>query len=334
MIDAVPMPDQFQFSSEGFPEDEAFRKYVRLYSGGSDVSRGTGAFHARVRAWRMDNLLLFERTLTGVVHARSGRADTDGFDHIVVTLVLAGQVTGSPESGFTEAGPGDIYLTDTLRPSSTAFQDAHVLTASVARVIIGVALGNHAGLHGRILTAPENLVLADFMQSLARHGDRFRPQVLASLGRAFIDILSSATAVDLAGRGEARRKDFVRRETVKRHILDNLADRSMTVGTISKATGISRSALYRLFEVDAGVAGLILSRRLEAVRAALDRRIEVSADGLATQFGFASAMTMARSFSDEYGVSPGAYRKAVAATVPGDSEDSQRRWESWLIEIS
>ncbi|WP_339931987.1 helix-turn-helix domain-containing protein [uncultured Brevundimonas sp.] len=328
------MPDQFQFSSAGLTENEAFGKYVRLYSGGSDVSRGEGSFHARVRAWRMDNLLLFERNLSGVIHARSGRANTDGFDHIVITLVLAGQVVGGADSGFIEAEPGDIYLTDTLRPSRTAFHNAHVLTASVARTLVGVALGSHAGLHGRVLKAPENLVLADFMQSLARHGDLLRPEVLASLGRAFIDVLSSATLVDRPGGGEARRKDFVRRETVKRHILDNLGHPDLSVESISKATGISRSGLYRLFEMEGGIAGLILDRRLEAVRGALDRRAGTTLDGLATQFGFSNATAMGRSFTEAYGVSALTYRKAVAATAPGDSDDSQRRWESWLIEIT
>ena len=327
------MPDQFQFSSAGLSEGEAFDRYVRLYSGGSDVSRGEGDFHARVRAWRMDNLLLFERILSGVVHARTGRASTDGFDHIVITLVLAGRVTGGPESAFEEVGPTDIYLTDTLRPSRTEFFNAHVLTASVARTLVGVALGSHAGLHGRVLRVPENLVLADFMQSLARHGDLLRGEVLASLGRAFIDVLSSATA-ERSGGGEARRKDFVRRETVKRHILDNLGHRDLSVDSISKATGISRSGLYRLFEMEGGIARLILDRRLEGVRVAMDRRAGASLDELATQFGCSSATAMGRAFSEAYGVSTLAYRKAVAATAPGDSEDSQRRWESWLTEIT
>lgn len=328
------MPDQFQFSSAGLSENVAFGKYVRLYSGGSDVSRGAGDFHARVRAWRMDNLLLFERILSGVIHARTGRASTDGFDHIVITLVLAGRVSGGADSGFDEAEEGDIYLTDTKRPSHTEFHNAHVLTASVARTLVGVALGSYAGLHGRLLKAPENLVLADFMRSLARHGDLLRPEVLASLGRAFIDVLSSATVVKLPGGGEARRKDFVRRETVKRHILDNLGHRGLSVDSISKATGISRSGLYRLFEMDGGIAGLILDRRLEAVRVALDRRSEASLDELAAQFGFSSATAMGRSFTEAYGVSALTYRKAVAATAPGDSEDSQRRWVSWLTEIT
>jgi AraC-like DNA-binding protein len=327
------MPDQFQFSSVGLTDDEGFRDYAQLYSGGSDVSRGEGSFHARVRAWRMDNLLLFERILSGVIHARTGRAATDGFDHIVITLVLSGRVTGSQESGFAEVGPGDIYLTDTMRPSRTAFRDAHVLTASVARSLVAVSLGAHAGLHGRVLTDPENLVLADFMQSLARHGDRLRPEVLAGLGRAFIDVLSSATVVDPPGRGEARRKDFMRRETVKRYILDNLGNRSLSVDSVSKATGISRSGLYRLFEVDGGIAGLILARRLEGVRGALDRRGGEALDGLASQFGFSSQTAMGRSFAEAYGQSPLAYRKGVAATVPGDSEDSRRRWASWLTEL-
>lgn len=70
------------------------------------------------------------------------------------------------------------------------------------------------------------------------------------------------------------------------------------------------------------------------MRGALDRRTGATFDELAAQSGFSSATAMGRSFSEAYGLSPLTYRKAVAATAPGDSEDSQRRWESWLTEIT
>jgi hypothetical protein len=82
------MTERFNFSSLDRPAASAFNDYVELYKNGSDVARGRGPFHAQVRAWRLDGVLLFERRLSGAVHSRKERTVTDDFSHIVLTLVL------------------------------------------------------------------------------------------------------------------------------------------------------------------------------------------------------------------------------------------------------
>lgn len=107
------MPERFSFNSDTLPHEEAFQAYALLYDRGSDVTCGDGEFRAQLWAWRLEGLLLFDRRLSGVVHSRSARTGTDGFDHIVLSLVLSGRVTGGPASGFDEAVAGEIYVTDT-----------------------------------------------------------------------------------------------------------------------------------------------------------------------------------------------------------------------------
>eukprot|EP01089_Gocevia_fonbrunei_P018015 TRINITY_DN6009_c0_g3_i1.p1 TRINITY_DN6009_c0_g3~~TRINITY_DN6009_c0_g3_i1.p1 ORF type:complete len:329 (+),score=-19.99 TRINITY_DN6009_c0_g3_i1:166-1152(+) len=328
------MPDQFQFTSDEFSPEAAFEAYVRLYSQGSDVSRGPGAFHARVRGWRLDGILLFERFLSGVIHSREARVSRDGFDHITLTLIISGSMKGSAPSGYAEAGPGDIVFMDTLRPSRAQPVNAHMLTASIDRTVIEAAIGSSSGLHGRVLPAPDNLMLADFMQSLARNGDRLDAGTLPGLTRAFIDILATVASAGVRASTQARRLEYLRREAVERYIGENLSDRTLAVATISAATGISRSALYRMFEADGGVARRVLVRRLQAVQAALDNRDQSSLADLAQRYGFSDGSHLSRLFAEAFGQSPGPYRRAVAATVAGTPDDSQRRWRGWMAEVS
>lgn len=328
------MSERFSFDSLTLSDEDAFQAYALLYDHGSDVTRGEGAFRAQVRAWRLEGVLLFERRLSGVVHSRTARAATDGFDHIVLSLVLSGRVTGGEASGFAEAVAGEIYVTDTARPSRTEFQSAHVLTASISREIIEAARGTATGLHGRVMRAPRNLMLADFLQSLARNGDAIETDAQPGLSRAFIHILASVEEKSARASNEARRREYLRRDAVERMIIENLADPALSVATVSRGTGMSRSALYRLFEDSGGVARLIQRRRLDAVRRALDNREPDRFAEMARTFGFADEAQLVRLFLETYGISPQAYRESVERSEPHGPADSRRRWVGWMTEIT
>lgn len=330
------MSNRFRFSSAGLEEAEAFDRYRDLYAGGSDVTRGEGRFHADVVAWRLDRLLLFDRRLGGVIHTRRDRVASDGFDHVVLTLVQDGGLDVSVDGGDEfAAGAGDIVLFDARQPWRTVARSAHLITISVARDVVEAALGRADDLHGRVLVAPDNHVLADYLVSLARRAPQLAPERLPSLSRAFVDILASATPRTVAkAAAEKIRLDFLRREAVDRYLADRLADREVSASTISAATGISRSSLYRLFERHGGVVSYIQSQRLDAIRTVLDDGAEGSLTQLAHAHGFADENHMSRLFSEVYGAPPGAYRQQSRATLaPGDPSLASRRWSAWMGDL-
>ncbi len=337
------MIEGFRFSSDTQPEVTAFPDYVALYSHGADVTRGRGRFAAKVDAWRFDGVLLFDRRVTGVVHSRADRSRTDGFDHLVLHLVLDGRVIGSPESGFDHAVAGEIYIADTLRSSSTEFVEAHVITASVDRGLIEAGLGTSGGLHGRILRPPHNGILADFLVSLARRANGLAASALPPLSRAFVDILASVDDFGSRASSDSRRQAFVRRELVERHIANHLGDRSLSVETISASTGISRSTLYRLFDRPGGVARLIQRRRLDTLRTALDskgqgpdsnRLVDETLAELVLRLGFSGEGQARRVFQEAFGLSPREYLAAQNAVDPVGTKVSHRRWIGWMTEVS
>lgn len=328
------MLEVFTFSSDDLPEAEAFSRYAELYGIGTDVSRGSGPFRARVRAWRLKGLIIYDRALSGVVHSRAERIARDGFDHFVISLVVEGRVTGGVASGFGAAEAGDVFIADTIRATRTEAHDARMITVSVARPIVEAALGSTTGLHGLVLRPPQNLMLGDFLVSLVRRAGDLDPPALPGLSRALIEILGSIQAAGARPTSENRRLAFSRRELVERRIDASLADPNLSVETISAATGISRSTLYRLFDKRGGVARLIHRRRLAALRSALDAGEALSPAELARRFGFAGTAQMERLFREDCGQTILAYRQMVAAAEPGGPDDSRRRWLSWLKEVT
>ncbi|TAJ54007.1 MAG: hypothetical protein EPO54_01575, partial [Brevundimonas sp.] len=85
------MIESFSFSTQGLTPPEAAETYRNLYDGGADVVSSGQAVSAEVTAHRLDRLILFDRRLTGVGHARPAqRVGLNGFSHFVVHLVVEG----------------------------------------------------------------------------------------------------------------------------------------------------------------------------------------------------------------------------------------------------
>jgi AraC-like DNA-binding protein len=326
------MPAALRFDSADYPGDAAFQAYAALYSNGSDVTRAPGPFAAKVWGGRLDGVIVFERNLSGVRHARQARVETDGFDHFVFTAVSAGQVTGSPESGFASAGPGEMFVTDMTRRSSVVYDDASVLTASITRDMVRSAMGAAGDLHGRVLAGPAVQLLAALLRTAARVAADLPLAAQGALSRAIVELLGATNPVSPA-RGESARRDYLKRELIERYIASNLGQRGLSAEMIGEATGLSRSALYRLYEERGGVARLVQRRRVEALRLALDSRDASSWADLAQRYGFSDARKMNAAFLSVVGLSPSAYRKVVATTAPYDLSDNFRRWQSWMCEL-
>jgi len=91
-----------------------------------------------------------------------------------------------------------------------------------------------------------------------------------------------------------------------------LHDPAFGVQELARLLGLSRSALYRLFEPDEGVADFIRNRRLQRMRAALadpaDHR-RISEKAYAS--GFADPVHLVRAFRRAYGMTPVEYRAAM-----------------------
>lgn len=325
--------EHFRFSGAGMDPEAAFARYRELYARGSDVTRTSEPLHLEVRAWRLGSLILFDRHLSGVVHARADRVADDGFDHFFLNHILSGRARGVGAAPF-ELQAGQTVLFDATRPMRIEYSNARIVTMSVSRAAVEAAVGSADRLHGRLLQPPDNVLLADFLERLVERADILAPHTMPAVGRAIIELLASALAENVRAGAEARRLQFARREAAIRHIAAHLGDASLSAETIASTIGVSRSALYRLFERDGGVGPFVQKMRLDALRAALERMTSAPLAELAQRFGFSGESHMSRLFSRTYGCAPGAYRKAAFANVdPNDPTPSKRRWDAWMVEL-
>lgn len=294
------------FSSADADPSEAFAAYADLCAPNLRIEPTRNPFHAEVSAWTLDGMYLYEQRLSGVSHIRDTSKTADGFDYIVVHAVISGELEGSRASRFERIGPREIVLLEGNSPSLTRARDVHLLSVRVARHLVETALGEGAALHGRVLRPPECLVLFDYIASLVRWAGE-----LAGSSQPFscglVDLLVGPLDSAPAEGAEVRRREYLLRQAVERHVSAHLADRSLSVGTIAAAVGISRSALYRLLGAHGGVARFIWRRRLMALRAALDSGSRDTLARHAEAFGFAGEAHMSRMFSATFGESPGAY---------------------------
>jgi hypothetical protein len=321
------------FSSEGMDAETGFARYRQLYAQGADVERLDGPFHARVIGWRFRHMLLFDRHLSGMAHAREERVQADGFDHIVLHHVLAGTLIGHARSGFAQAGPGDIVFLDTRRGHRTEAHGLHIITVSIARDMIHAALGSLGALHGLVVRAPETGMLSDFLQSLVRHASTLDDRHDGAFARALIELLPTALGGPRDVAVEARRQDHLRREAVEQLIDREIDNPHLTGAVIAERVGVSRATLYRLYQRNGGIAQHVRRRRVDAVRRALEGEDMVQLDELARRYGLGDAGALTRAFRADRGVDPDSYRRTMRQTQADTVETGTRRWNGWMREL-
>ncbi|VDC51167.1 helix-turn-helix domain-containing protein [Brevundimonas mediterranea] len=329
------MIESFSFSTQGLTPPEAAETYRNLYDGGADVVSSGQAVSAEVTAHRLDRLILFDRRLTGVGHARPAqRVGLNGFSHFVVHLVVEGVLVGSEVSGFEQARPGDLVLQDLRRQTRTTIPDGRLITVSVARDLIEAAAGAANGLHGRVLDPDQAGLLGDYLLSLCRRAGALEHDALPTVSRTFVDLLGLAIGPTGGGAtASKRRMEFDRREAIQRIIEQGLGDPGLNAGVIARETGVSRATLYRLLAPHGGVDSFIQSRRLAAVRTTLDRSDDTTPLAeLALRYAFRNEADMRSRFRARFGLSPAAYRQMVDDPTRR-LETIKRRWASWMVEV-
>ncbi|OAS23278.1 helix-turn-helix domain-containing protein [Methylobacterium platani] len=298
-------------------DEEAFEAYRALYSGGTDVERLAGPLRTEVIAHRLPRMLVFDRRLAGVAHARGPRrVARDGFDHVTLHLVLEGSLMLEVPGAVRRVEAGSLALFDLTRPQRTWTDGARIVTAAVARDRLDAASLDRLDLHGLVVGPREAGLTIDFVRSLVAHAASLTPD-LARAATESLGLMLGATLTALhdrsaplvpqvaAGRARARAVAYIEQ---------HLGDRDLNTATIAAGAGVSRSVLYRLFEPAGGVARFVQQQRVTRLRRALSRaEDDRSIDEIATACGFTSPSHAGRLFRSAVGLPPGEYRRSLRA---------------------
>ena len=170
-------------------------------------------------------------------------------------------------------------------------------------------------------------LLGDFLVSLAQRLPNANPSefpAIVETTRAMIAACLVRREPSVADMPVER--SIMVRERVDRLIRENLASARLNPARICALAGISRSALYRLFENRGGVAEYIQAMRLNCVYVQLGHPhlAHNTISSLAAGQGMHNAAAFNRAFRQRFGCTPSEVRAAVlrgeavpASCVPG-----------------
>ncbi len=275
---------------------------------------------SRSENWLLGGGLIISQT--SVTPARfvrdRARARRDSLDHLVLRVLRRGRGRLRHAGFEATTEPGELVLFSMHETWSVDWDDAEWvslciprdldlrLTAGLASLPPGLQRGAGAGL------------LADLMLALPARISPARPDEIPTLAGALQTaigacLLSGPSFAATAPAGDATAS--LAKERVRRAILRNIGSARLTPAQLAVAAGVSRSALYRLYEAEGGVARYIQSVRLSLAHAALrdPLQAETSISAIAEAHGFPAPSDFSRAFRVAYGMAPSEVRGALAA---------------------
>lgn len=276
----------------------------------------------RFSGWglHMGPAVLAESWSTAVLHDRTpGHVSRGNTDHFQISAYFRGGCHVEHRRGSATAEAGDIAIHDMTQPGRTRVVDAadggssHMVMMAVPRALLAPLLRHPDGAHSTIIrggTGYGRLLIEQFrsLQHQAGHLSMAESEIavrsMASLVAGAIGQTPGATEPP------ARLTRHTMSRAIKRHIADHLESSDLSAETLCHKFGLSRAALYRLFEPDGGLAHFVQQHRLHRAFAMLTssayRHWRIADIG--DRCGYSSDATFIRAFRELFRTTPGEVR--------------------------
>jgi AraC-like DNA-binding protein len=238
------------------------------------------------------------------------RIRADRIDVLGISMTLDGTIQGDAAGRPFRADAGAVLMLDLARPSAFVLSTCASIQLAVPRALAEQHLGSVSDLHGRVVSPARAAFLHAYFLHLREEAGQLRSAQGPRLARVILDLLGVAL-----GQGEVAnppdRAVSPQRRAAEQAIEAELAGNRLTGAAICAKLGISRTALFRLFEGDGGFQAYARRRRLDHVQRALaDPANRDTIAALADRWGFSDAPHLTRLFRLHYGFSPSAFRAA------------------------
>lgn len=291
------------------------------------------AFRADVSMWRLDDVIVGTGNF-GPVQTRMRREKNvrvDQLDHYRLILMHDGQFACDADGRQVDLSPGRFILTDMALPESSESCCSSSIMY-IPRASLEAALPRPMNLHGM---SPVNAcagLLADHLSALIRGLPTVAPEETAGLTQATVNLVAASLASTPENRQAARPAvESVLLRRARHYVEQHLTEEDLGAQDICAHLRISRSTVYRLFELLGGVANYVKERRLARVHEILSR-----SDGrqniarLAGDHGFKTATHFSKAFRAQYGYSAGEVARLAGPGNDKAGAARAARFDHWL----
>jgi AraC-like DNA-binding protein len=267
-------------------------------------------FAASVHAHLLQTLVFGDTHFTAQTFDRSPlKIARDGLDHFLIQIYLNGGYAGEVGRNKVDVRPGDVCILDLGQTLTTQSTASRTLSLVIPRDTLEATLPGASLLHGSVLRRESGLgmLLGDHLKSLFCRLPTVPQADAVLIQDTVLQMVSACFRPTVASLTQARAPiEAVTQAKIMRYIEDNLAKFTLAPQSISRALGISRTTLYRLFEQIGGVTSYIQRRRVTRAYAALihpANRLRRIYD-IGFDLGFASEGHFSRSVRKAYGFTP------------------------------
>ncbi len=266
-------------------------------------------FRARVSLAKAGYGLLMKTKADEQMMSRSVRhVRRDAVDHFCIALLRSGINDGNYDGVSSRADASSILFVDDARASRRHYSRFDALRLLIPRSRLSAELRG-TNVHG--LTVPVAqagaALLASHIQGLARRIHQLDDvQSEAAIEAAMLLLPGALNAALPPADRDDPAFDRPMISMIKTHIDQNLYGFAPSPAAISRAFGLSRSSLYRLFESEGGVVRYIINRKLDLGRRLLNRNADegVFIRTVAHTVGFKSEAHFSRAFKARFGLTP------------------------------
>jgi AraC-like DNA-binding protein len=202
---------------------------------------------------------------------------------------------------------GGIFAVDLDQPVQFRRAPCRHVTIFLPRTVLADVFPDASALHGRVLSPhlPVVRYLTGRVLSFAAQIHYMAPWDAHRVLRETVLLIAGAFAEQAGLSGSkpalARAMAF---DEARRYVRANLHDDDLSPERVVASLGISRPAVYRLFQHEGGLGAYIRHARLRAAADELVAWPGISVQDIAYAHGFRSASDFSRAFRRAYGLAP------------------------------
>lgn len=272
------------------------------------------SYEAEATTWSFGRLALTRAETPGGAYSRTAEClRRDGLDHWCFSMALQGSRVHRTRDRITTMQPGQIMLDSLAQPFEVARTRSSWLFLYLPRDLLPET--SRLGYDSRMLNTPEGRLLGEHLRLLAAELPRMNAAEAERMAEATQAMIALAVApgsrAEQAAAGPVAAAQIMRLRAL---IRANLGSATFGPARLCRLAGISRSQLYRLFEMHGGVAQCIQRERLAAAHRALSNPADLrSISEIGESVGLFDPSSFSRMFRRSYGISPRELRLATSA---------------------